>query len=223
MPSSWRLPASSGGWCLWGSPKTTGLGEPGNRVFKLKTSKNVREKLKEFYNMLTSFIQLVEIPKSTLRYRREWENSFLQVIHNHLATGKWLRPKKRKKRKNRRKRVKRKSGKPIPRRPPFLLTVRFILQSRERRGRTDAPVVDLRARGKLCPFCGAEGRENGHRVFKCPSCGAIWDRDRAAIANLVLRYLRGLHKEECQDADSLRLADALLAWLKRHSSFLLRT
>jgi len=55
-------------------------------------------------------------------------------------------------------------------------------------------------------------------VFKCPSCGTVWDRDRAAVVNLVLRYLRGLYKEECQDADcAMRLADAMQAWLKRHT------
>jgi Putative transposase DNA-binding domain. len=86
-----------------------------------------------------------------------------------------------------------------------------------------AHFAELRASGKLCPLCGAEGVENGHRVFKCPSCGATWDRDRAAIANLVLRYLRGLYKEECQDADPLRLIDAARAWLKRHPGLLLRT
>jgi hypothetical protein len=411
---------------------------PGRRVFKLKTSKSIKGKLKEFYNVLTSFIQLVEIPKSALRYREEWEDSFLQAVHNRLATGKWLRPAKKRKRG-------RKSGKHIPKRPPFLLTARFILTTNERRGRTDAPVVvdlrkrevripcigvavpiperlaraleeengleprpdfvvqltsegrlriiakrapepralevplriiavdensrygfvlaafdfdergycrlvhfeifkppnhgwrekvvsalrsyadkprfealesvrellpliptpseaeelarktlarkrrlnnafietlvarvrelireasqegaavvilvdpidaqslqgtplqgtllrvrerlrnlaryegahfaEIRASGKLCPFCGAEGRENGHRVFRCPSCGIVWDRDRAAVANLVLRYLRTLYKEECQDADPLRLADAVQAWLKRHTGFLLR-
>ncbi len=414
---------------------------PGRRVFKLKTSKSIKGKLKEFYNVLTSFIRLVEIPKSALRYREEWEDSFIEVIHNRLATGKWLRPAK--KRKRGRKKGKRKSGKRVPKRPPFLLTVRFILQSGEQRGRTDAPVVvdlckkevripcvgvsvplperlvkaleeenrleprpdfvvqlcsegrlriiakrapaprppeevplrviavdensrygfvvavfdfdsngycrltrfevfkppnhgyrekvvsalksyadkpaealesvrellpftptpsaaerlaertlarkrklndafvesfvarvrelvrgargaavaivvdpidaqslqgtplqgtllrvrrrlknlsayegihfaELRASGRYCPFCGAEGAENGHRLFKCPRCGTVWDRDRAAIANLVLRYLRGLYKEECQDADTIRLADALLAWLKRHPGFLLR-
>ena len=82
--------------------------------------------------------------------------------------------------------------------------------------------AELRASGKLCPLCGAEGVENGHRMFKCPSCGIVWDRDRAAIVNLVLRYLRGLYKEECQDADLMRLADAMRAWLKRHTGFLLR-
>jgi hypothetical protein len=427
-----------------GKPRNNraGLGEPGNRVFKLKTSKSVRGKLKEFYDTLTSLLPRGGLPKSALRYREEWERSFIEVIHSRLATGKWLKPKKRKRG---RKRVKRKSS--IPKRPPFLLTARFILQSGERRGRTDAPVVvDLRARelripcigvavpiperlaraleeennltprpefvvqltsegrlriiakrapeprppeevplrviavdensrygfvvavfdfdsngycrltrfevfkppnhgyrekvvsalksyadkpglealeslrgllpfvptpsdaeklaretlarkrklndafiesfvsevrklireasqegaavvilvdpidaeslqgtplqgtllrvrerlrnlaryegahfaeirasGKLCPHCGAEGVENGHRVFKCPRCGVAWDRDRAAVVNLVLRYLRGLYKEECQDADLMRLADALLAWLKRHPGFLLRT
>ena len=39
---------------------------------------------------------------------------------------------------------------------------------------------------------------------------------------MVLQYLRGLYEEECQDADSMRLTDALLAWLKRHPGFLLR-
>ena len=427
-----------------GKPRNNraGLGEPGNRVFKLKISKSVRGKLKEFYDTLTSLLPRGGLPKSALRYREEWERSFIEVIHSRLATGKWLKPKKRKRG---RKRVKRKSS--IPKRPPFLLTARFILQSGERRGRTDAPVVvDLRARelripcigvavpiperlaraleeennltprpefvvqltsegrlriiakrapeprppeevplrviavdensrygfvvavfdfdsngycrltrfevfkppnhgyrekvvsalksyadkpglealeslrgllpfvptpsdaeklaretlarkrklndafiesfvsevrklireasqegaavvilvdpidaeslqgtplqgtllrvrerlrnlaryegahfaeirasGKLCPHCGAEGVENGHRVFKCPRCGVAWDRDRAAVVNLVLRYLRGLYKEECQDADLMRLADALLAWLKRHPGFLLRT
>jgi hypothetical protein len=43
------------------------------------------------------------------------------------------------------------------------------------------------------------------------------------VANLVLRYLRTLYKEECQDADPLRLVDAVQAWLKRHTGFLLRT
>ena len=85
-----------------------------------------------------------------------------------------------------------------------------------------AHFAELRASGKLCSLCGAEGAENGHRVFKCPSCGATWDRDKAAVANLVLRYLRRLHKEECQDADPLRLVDAVQAWLKRHPGFLLR-
>jgi hypothetical protein len=85
-----------------------------------------------------------------------------------------------------------------------------------------AHFAELRASGKLCPLCGAEGVENGHRVFKCPSCGIVWDRDRAAVVNLVLRYLRGLYKEECQDADPLRLVDAVQAWLKRHTGFLLR-
>ena len=83
--------------------------------------------------------------------------------------------------------------------------------------------AELRASGKLCPLCGAEGVENGHRVFKCPSCGAIWDRDRAAVVNLVLRYLKALYREECQDADALRLVDTMQAWLKRHTGFLLRT
>jgi hypothetical protein len=416
------------------------LGEPGVRVFKLKT-KSVRGKLKEFYDMLTSLLPRDELPKSAFRYRREWENSFIEVIHSRLATGKWLRPAK--KRENRRKRVKRKSS--IPKRPPFLLTARFILSSGEQRGRRDAPVVvdlrrrevriprigvavpiperlaraleeenrleprpefvvqlcsdgrlriiakrapepralevplriiavdensrygfvvavfdfdergycrltrfevfkppnhghregivaalksyadkpglealervrellpftptpddaerlaraalarkkrlnnafietlvagvrelvrgalqegaavaivvdpinseslqgtplqgtllrvrerlrnlaryegahfaELRASGRYCPFCGAEGVENGHRVFKCPSCGATWDRDRAAVANLVLRYLKALYREECQDADPLRLVDAMRAWLKRHIGFLLR-
>jgi len=51
--------------------------------------------------------------------------------------------------------VKRKSGKRIPKRPPFLLTVRFILQSGEQRGRTDAPVVvDLRKRELRIPCVG---------------------------------------------------------------------
>jgi len=416
----------------------------GVRVFKLKTSKDIRGKLKEFYDMLTSLLPRGGLPKSALRYREEWEDSFLQVIHNRLATGKWLKPKRKKKKRNRKKKVRRKSGKHIPKRPPFLLTVRFILQSGEQRGRTDAPVVvdlrkkevripcigvsiplperlakaleeennltprpdfvvqlcsegrlrliakraaparplevplriiavdensrhgfvlaafdfdergycrltrfevfkppnhgyrekvvsalksyadkpaealesvrvllpliptpsdaerlaretlarkrklndafietlvarvrglvrgalqgdaavaivvdpinseclqgtplqgtllrarrrlenlaryegahfaELRASGKLCPLCGAEGVENGHRVFKCPRCGVTWDRDRAAVANLVLRYLRTLYKEECQDADPLRLIDAVQAWLKRHSGFLLR-
>jgi len=36
-----------------------------------------------------------------------------------------------------------------------------------------AHFAELRASGRYCPFCGAEGVENGHRVFKCPSCGAI--------------------------------------------------
>ena len=410
----------------------------GVRVFKLKTSKNVRGKLKEFYDMLTSLLPRDELPKSAFRYREEWENSFIETIHNRLATCKWLRPAK----KRGRKKGKRKSRKPIPRRPPYLLTVRFILQSGEQRGRRDAPVVvdlrkrevripcvgvavpiperlaraleeengleprpdfvvqltsegrlriiakrapepralevplriiavdensrygfvvavfdfdsngycrltrfeifkppnhgyregivaalrsyadkpaealesvrellpliptpddaerlarktlarkrrlndafietlvagvrelvrealrqgaavaivvdpidaqslqgtplqgtllrvrrrlknlsayegihfaELRASGRYCPFCGAEGAENGHRMFMCPRCGTVWDRDRAAAVNLVLRYLRGLHKEECQDADTIRLADALLAWLKRHTNFL---
>jgi len=420
------------------------LGKPQNnraglgvRVFKLKT-KSIRGKLKEFYDMLTSLLPRGELPKSTLRYRGEWENSFIEVIHSRLATGKWLRPAKKRKRG-------RKKGKRIPKRPPFLLTVRFILQSGEQRGRGDAPVVvdlrkrevripcvgvtiplperlvkaleeenmleprpdfvaqltsdgrlrivakrapeprppevplrviavdensrhgfvvavfdfdergycrltrfeilkppnhgyrekvvsalksyadkpagaleslrellpltptpgdaerlaretlarkrrlndafietlvarvrglvrealrrgaavaivvdpinseslqgtplqgtllrvrrrlenlaryegahfaELRASGKLCPFCGAEGVENGRRVFKCPSCGIVWDRDRAAVVNLVLRYLKALYREECQDANLIRLADTLLAWLKRHPGFLLRT
>jgi hypothetical protein len=416
---------------------------PGRRVFKLKTSKSVRGKLKEFYDMLTSLLPRDGLPKSAFRYRGEWENSFIETIHNRLKSGKWLRPAK--KRKSGKKKRKRRKGKHIPKRPPFLLTVRFILQNRGQRGRTDAPVVvdlckrevripcigvsvplperlvkaleeengleprpdfvvqlcsdgrlriiakrapepralelplriiavdensrygfvvavfdfdsngycrltrfeifkppnhgyrekvasalksyadkpglealesvrellpliptpgdaeklarktlarkkrlndafiegfvsevrelvretlgrgaaaaivvdpidaqslrgtplqgtllrirerlrnlaryegahfaELRASGKLCPFCGAEGVENGHRVFKCPSCEIVWDRDRAAIANLVLRYLRGLYKEECQDADPLRLVDAVQAWLKRHTGFLLR-
>jgi len=83
-----------------------------------------------------------------------------------------------------------------------------------------AHFAEIRASGKLCPLCGAEGVENGHRVFKCPRCGTVWDRDSAAVANLVLRYLRGLHKEECEDTDSLRLADTMQAWLKRHTNFL---
>jgi transposase len=86
-----------------------------------------------------------------------------------------------------------------------------------------AHFAELRASGKLCPLCGAEGVENGHRVFKCPSCGATWDRDRAAVVNLVIRYLKALYREECQDADALRLVDAVQAWLKRHTGFLLRT
>jgi hypothetical protein len=83
--------------------------------------------------------------------------------------------------------------------------------------------AELRASGKLCLLCGAEGVENGHRVFKCPRCGATWDRDRAAVVNLVLRYLKALYREECQDADALRLVNAMQAWLKRHTGFLLRT
>jgi len=417
-----------------------GLGEPGYRVFKPKTTKNIRGKLKEFYNMLTSLLPQ-DIPKSALRYREEWERNFMEVIHSRLRSSSWLRPKKRKK-------GKRKSGKSIPKRPPYMLTVRFILQSGEQRGRSDAPVVvdlrkreiripcvglaiplpehlvkaleeennltprpefvaqlcsngklriiakrapeprppeiplrviaidensrhgfvlavfdfdergycrltrfevfkppnhgyrekvvsalksyaskpaealesvrellpfiptpsdaerlarktlarkkrlnnafvesfvsevrelvrgalqegvavailvdpidegslrgtplqgtllrvrrrlknlsayegihfvELRASGRYCPFCGAEGVENGNRVFKCPSCGAIWDRDRAAVVNLVLRYLRTLYKErweECADPLPLRLESALRAWLRRHAKFLLRT
>jgi hypothetical protein len=86
-----------------------------------------------------------------------------------------------------------------------------------------AHFAELRASGKLCPLCGAEGVENGRRVFKCPSCGAAWDRDGAAVVNLVLRYLKALYREECQDANLIRLADAMRAWLKRHPGFLLRT
>jgi Zn-finger nucleic acid-binding protein len=82
--------------------------------------------------------------------------------------------------------------------------------------------AELRASGRYCPFCGAEGAENGHRMFMCPRCGTVWDRDRAAVVNLVLRYLKALYREECQDADALRLVDAMRAWLKRHSGFLLR-
>jgi hypothetical protein len=85
-----------------------------------------------------------------------------------------------------------------------------------------AHFAEIRASGKLCPLCGAEGVENGRRVFKCPSCGATWDRDRAAVVNLVIRYLKALYREECQDADALRLVDAVQAWLKRHTGFLLR-
>jgi len=85
-----------------------------------------------------------------------------------------------------------------------------------------AHFAEIRASGKLCPLCGAEGRENGHRVFKCPRCGVAWDRDRAAAVNLVLRYLKALYREECQDANLIRLADAMRAWLKRHPGFLLR-
>jgi hypothetical protein len=86
-----------------------------------------------------------------------------------------------------------------------------------------AHFAEIRASGRYCPFCGAEGVENGHRMFKCPRCGTVWDRDRAAVVNLVLRYLRGLYREECQDADALRLVDAMQAWLRRHPGFLLRT
>jgi len=104
--------------------------------------------LKEFYDMLTSLLSLDELPKSAFRYRGEWENSFLQAVHNRLATGKWLRPAKKRKRG-------RKSGKHIPKRPPFLLTARFILTTNERRGRTDAPVVvDLRKREVRIPCIG---------------------------------------------------------------------
>jgi transposase len=81
--------------------------------------------------------------------------------------------------------------------------------------------AELRASGKLCPLCSAEGVENGRRMYRCPSCGATWDRDRAAV-NLVIRYLKALYREECQDADALRLVDAMQAWLKRHPGFLLR-
>ena len=400
--------------------------------------------MKEFYNMLTSLLPRDELPKSAFRYREEWEDSFLQVVHSRLKSGKWLRPPKKEKRKSGKKKRKRRKGKRVPKRPPFPLTMRFILSSGERRGRGDAPVVvdlrarelripcigvavpiperlaraleeenrleprpdfvvqlcsdgrlriiakrapeprppevplrviavdensrhgfvlavfdfdergycrltrfevfkppnhgyregivaalksyadkpagalervrellpftptpddaerlarktlarkkrlndafiegfvsevrelvrealrrgaavtiivdpidegslrgtplqgtllrirerlknlsayegihfaELRASGKLCPLCGAEGVENDHRVFKCPRCGVAWDRDRAAVVNLVLRYLRGLYKEECQDADPLRLVDAVRAWLKRHPGFLLR-
>jgi Zn-finger nucleic acid-binding protein len=414
-------------------------GEPGYRVFKLKTKKAVKEKLKEFYDLLTSLNPVSRLPKNTMQYREEWENSFLQVVHSRLtaSAGRWLSsPKKRKRRKERH----------IPKRPPFLLSVRF-LQSGERpraRGRSDAPVIvdlrkrelripcigvtiplperlvkaleeennltprpefvaqlcsdgrlriiakrapeprplepplriiavdensrygfalavfdfdssgycrlvhfeilkppnhgyrekvaaalkkyackpaealesvrellpfiptpsdaerlarktlarkrrlndafaegfvarvrglvrealrrgaavvivvdpidegslrgtplqgtllrtrkrlknlaryegahfaEIRASGKLCPFCGAKGRERDHRVFECPRCGTVWDRDRAALVNLILRYLETLHKEESQDTDAMRLIDAMLAWLKRHKKFLLR-
>jgi len=419
-----------------------GLGEPGDRVFKLKISKSVRGKLKEFYYMLTSLLPRDELPKSAFRYREEWEDSFLQVVHSRLKSGKWLRPPK--KRKSGKKKKKRRKGKRVPKRPPFPLTMRFILTTNERRGRGDAPVVvdlrarelripcigvavpiperlaraleeenrleprpdfvvqlcsdgrlriiakrapeprppevplrviavdensrhgfvlavfdfdergycrltrfevfkppnhgyrekvasalksyadkpaealesvrellpliptpgdaerlarktlarrkrlnnafietlvagvrelvrgalqegsaavivvdpidegslrgtplqgtllrirerlknlaryegahfaELRASGRYCPLCGAEGVENGHRVFKCPRCGTVWDRDRAAVVNLVLRYLKALYREECQDANLIRLADAMRAWLKRHPGFLLR-
>jgi hypothetical protein len=42
---------------------------PGRRVFKLKTSKSIKGKLKNFYNMLTFLLQQVELPKSAFRYR----------------------------------------------------------------------------------------------------------------------------------------------------------
>ena len=145
-----RSPLVKGG-IVGGDGKANGTTPgPGRRVFKLKT-KSVRGKLKEFYNMLTSLLPRDELPKSALRYREEWENSFLQVIHSRLKSGKWLRPPK--KRKNGKKKRERKSN--IPKRPPFLLTVRFILSSGERRGRTDAPVVvDLRARELRIPCIG---------------------------------------------------------------------
>jgi hypothetical protein len=130
-----------------------GLGEPGDRVFKLKTSKSARGKLKEFYNMLTSLLPRDELPKSALRYREEWERNLIEVVHSRLKSGKWLRPAK--KRKSGKKKRKRRKGKRVPKRPPFLLTVRFILTTNERRGRGDAPVVvDLRARELRIPCIG---------------------------------------------------------------------
>ena len=436
-----RAPLVRGG-IVGGEKKRNGTTPgPGWRIFKLKTSKSIKGKLKDFYNMLTFLLQQVELPKSAFRYREEWENSFIEVVHNRLKSGKWLRPPKKKDGKKKRKR---KSEKHIPKRPPFLLTIRFILTTNEQRGRGDAPVVvdlckkevripcigvtiplperlvkaleeenrleprpdfvvqltsggqlriiakrapeprppeevplrvlavdensrygfvvavfdfdsngycrltrfevfkppnhgyrekvvsalksyadkpaealeslrellpftptpsgaerlaretlarkrrlndafiesfvsevrelireargaavtivvdpinseslqgtplqgtllrtrerlknlaryegahfaEICASGRYCSFCGAEGVENGHRMFKCPRCGVTWDRDRAATVNLMLQYLRSLYKEECQDADPLRLVDAVQAWLKRHPGFLLRT
>jgi hypothetical protein len=109
--------------------------------------------LKEFYNTLTSLLPRGGLPKSALRYREEWERSFIEVVHSRLKSGKWLRPPK--KRKNGKKKKKRRKGKRVPKRPPFLLTVRFILTTNERRGRADAPVVvDLRARELRIPCIG---------------------------------------------------------------------
>ena len=76
---------------------------PGRRVFKLKTSKSIRGKLKDFYDMLTSLLKQVELLKSAFRYREEWENSFVEVVHNRLKSGKWLRPKKKKRKNGKRK------------------------------------------------------------------------------------------------------------------------
>jgi transposase len=419
----------------WGEKAQKTAQGPGRRVYKLKTKKAVKEKLKEFYDLLTSLNPVSRLPKNTMRYREEWENSFLQVVHSRLtaSAGRWLSsPKKRKRRK----------GRHIPKRPPYLLTVRFILSSGERRGHTDAPVAidlrrrelripcvgitvpipeqlaraleeengleprpkfvtqltsdgklriiaerapeprplevpiriiaidlnsrygfvvavfdfinehcrltyfkifkpqnhgyrekvaaalkkhackpaaleelrkllpftpspkeaeelarrtltkkrrlnnafiegltarvrklirealqggiavaividpideqslrgtklqgtllrtrkrlenlakyegvhfaELRASGKLCPFCGTRGIENGHRTYKCPCCGAQWDRDRGATVNLVLQYLHKERWEECADPLPLRLESALRAWLRRHAKFLLR-
>jgi len=407
-------------------------GAEGYRVFKVK---EIREELKEFYNSLisstyafTSFRENGALPKSALRYRKEWEREWKNVIKTRLSSGKWLRPS---------------SGKAVPRTPPFLLTVRFVMPDGKARGGTDAPVVvdlrkrelripcrkvriplperlaksleeenrleprpvfvaqltgsgrlrivaarargsapfkvplrliavdensrhgfavavfdfdaeghcalrcfkifkppnhghrekiaaalrsyadklsperrarlaellpvipapedarelarrtlarkrwlnnafveritaavrklvrsakrqdafvaividpidaesvkgtplqgtllrvraalknlaryegvhfrTIRASGKYCPLCAGEGVEIEPRTYRCPRCSLTWNRDRAALVHLTLKYLRRQFKEECQDADFLRLADALHAWLKRHPKFL---
>ena len=78
----------------------------------------------------------------------------------------------------------------------------------------------LRASGKRCPLCGREGVEISPRAYRCEHCGLEWDRDRAAVVNLVRRFLTRSLKEECQGDDLWRLLDSLEGWVRRHRKFL---
>jgi hypothetical protein len=69
-----------------GNPQTTAFG-PGHRVYKLKVHNNVKEKLKEFYNLLISFLPLGTLPKTRLDTGRSGRTASYRLFTAALRPG----------------------------------------------------------------------------------------------------------------------------------------
>ena len=86
--------------------------------------------------------------------------------------------------------------------------------------------VELRASGRQCPRCGSWGTEvrqtRRARVYKCRRCGAVWDRDKAALYNLTTTYFERLRKGGRGNEAVLaeRALAALRKWLSKHPNAL---
>jgi len=83
-------------------------------------------------------------------------------------------------------------------------------------------LVELRASGKQCPHCGSWGievrRTMRSRVYKCWKCGAMWERDKAAVYNLAAKHFERMRNNEITE----RALASLRQWLKAHPRALQR-
>jgi hypothetical protein len=119
------------GGIVGGGKKAGTTPGPGRRVWKIRVNRVNREILKTLYNDLINYalgvVSELKGPKYLAYYAGEWIEMYENV-----------------------KKMRRKAGKrTLPKTPPLLLPVRFVMPSGERRGDTAAPaVIDLR-KGEL--------------------------------------------------------------------------